>query len=140
MLRSSGSGILPRDFAELIARRFALLGDPTRIRLLDALTELGDASVGELAQALGAGHSNVSKHLNLLYGERIVGRERVATSVRYRIVDQQILELCEVVCSSIREQLRELSLLVEPDAVAPPTGNDPARPPSGNDLEEDMSR
>lgn len=97
--------------------------------MLDALTELGDASVGELAQALGSGQSNVSKHLNLLYGERIVGRERVGTSVRYRIVDQQILELCEVVCSSIREQLRELSSLIESDSPARPSLRPTAKTP-----------
>ena len=45
---------LPDEFVELIARRFAALGDPMRVRLLDALRCRGEASVGELADALDA--------------------------------------------------------------------------------------
>jgi DNA-binding transcriptional ArsR family regulator len=40
--------------AELIARRFSALSEPVRVRLLDATHAAGEASVGELAQALGA--------------------------------------------------------------------------------------
>ena len=39
---------LPEDLAELIARRFRVLGEPMRIRLLDHLRE-GEAAVGELS-------------------------------------------------------------------------------------------
>ena len=42
---------LPADLVELIARRFRVLGEPMRIRLLDHLRE-GEATVGELSQAL----------------------------------------------------------------------------------------
>ena len=53
---------LPDDLVELIARRFRVLGEPMRIRLLDRLRE-GEATVGELAEALDASQQNVSKHL-----------------------------------------------------------------------------
>ena len=59
------SGLTP-DLALLVARRFAVLGEPSRLRLLDELYERDEASVGELADALGATHANVSKHLKLL--------------------------------------------------------------------------
>lgn len=112
---AGGTQALPKELAELIARRFALLGEPTRVLLLDALNQRGEASVGELARVLGAGQANVSKHLGLLYAERIVGRERAGTSVRYRIIDEQVLELCDVVCGSIRDDLRQLSSIFERD-------------------------
>ena len=69
------NGLTP-ELAALIARRFAVLGEPTRVRLLDQIHERGEASVGELAEAVGSTHANVSKHLNLLLAERMVGRRR----------------------------------------------------------------
>jgi DNA-binding transcriptional ArsR family regulator len=66
---------LPEDLAELIARRFRLLGDPTRIRLLDRLRH-GEASVLQLASAVGATQQNASKHLGILAEAGIVGRRK----------------------------------------------------------------
>jgi DNA-binding transcriptional ArsR family regulator len=111
---------LPLEFAELIARRFSALGEPTRIRLLDLLTHRGELSVGELAKELGASHANISKHLNMLYAERIVGRRKLGTRVLYRVVDERVIELCQVVCGSLRTQLDELGLLLEPPDAAVP--------------------
>jgi DNA-binding transcriptional ArsR family regulator len=122
VIEGYSDGSLPADFAELIARRFAALAEPTRIRLLDLLTHRGELSVSELAEELGASHANVSKHLNMLYAERIVGRRKLGTRVLYRVVDPRVLELCEVVCGSLRAQLDELGLLLEPaGAGGPPT-------------------
>ena len=59
---------LPEPLIELVAQRFRVLGEPMRIRLLDQLRE-GDATVGELQQALGASQQNVSKHL-AIQGQR----------------------------------------------------------------------
>ena len=50
---------LPDELADLIARRFRVLGEPMRIRLLDRLRE-GEANVNELTEALGASQQNVS--------------------------------------------------------------------------------
>jgi DNA-binding transcriptional ArsR family regulator len=105
---------LPAEFAELIARRFWALSEPNRIRLLDLLAHRGELSVSELADELGASHANVSKHLNVLRAERIVARRKQGTRVMYRVVDDRMLELCEVVCGSLRAQLDELGLLLEP--------------------------
>jgi hypothetical protein len=62
----------PDELAELVAARFAALGDPTRVRLLDALRHRGEMSVGELATEAGAGYANAAKHLWLLHRERIL--------------------------------------------------------------------
>jgi DNA-binding transcriptional ArsR family regulator len=104
---------LPAEFAELIARRFAVLGEPTRIRLLNALVNRGEASVQDLAELLEAGHANVSKHLTLLHGERIVARRKAGTRVLYRIADENVLRLCDEVCGGIQRELRELGALLE---------------------------
>jgi DNA-binding transcriptional ArsR family regulator len=102
---------LPEDLAELIARRFRAIGEPMRIRLLDQLRD-GEATVGELSQALAASQQNVSKHLAVLADAGILGRRKEGNRVYYRIADEGVFALCEDVCGSVQEQLRNLSELV----------------------------
>ena len=75
---------LPDDLVELIARRFRVLGEPMRIKLLDRLRE-GEASVNELADGLDASQQNISKHLAVLADVGILGRRKVGTHVYYRL-------------------------------------------------------
>ena len=103
---------MPDEFIELVARRFSALSEPMRIRLLDALHVGGEASVTELAEAVGATHANVSKHLNLLYADRIVGRSKDGARFVYRIVDETVIEICDIVCGGVRQRLKELGELV----------------------------
>ena len=102
---------LPDDLVELIARRFRVLGEPMRIKLLDRLRE-SEASVNELSDALDASQQNVSKHLTVLAEAGILGRRKQGTHVYYRIVDEGVFALCEEVCGSVREQLRALNELI----------------------------
>jgi DNA-binding transcriptional ArsR family regulator len=103
---------LSHDAAELIARRFRALSDPTRLRILDLLRQREEASVGEMAEALGGSQQNVSKHLAALHAEGFVARRKQGTSSLYRIADPGVLELCEQVCSGIEAQLGELGALI----------------------------
>ena len=103
---------LPDDLVELIARRFRVIGEPMRIRLLDRLRE-GEATVGELSEAVAASPQNVSKHLGVLADVGIVGRRKQGNHVYYRVVDEGVFALCEEVCGSVQQQLRTLSELVE---------------------------
>jgi DNA-binding transcriptional ArsR family regulator len=103
---------LPDDLVELIARRFRVLGEPTRIKLLDRLRD-GEASVNELTEALAGSQQNVSKQLAVLAEAGILGRRKDGNHVYYRIVDEGVFALCEQVCGSLQEQLRTLSELVE---------------------------
>lgn len=102
---------LPNDLVELIARRFHVVAEPNRIRLLDQLRE-GEKSVNELAALLGAGQQNVSKHLAVLAEAGILARRRDGNHVYYRIVDDGVLDLCEQVCGSLEQQLQTLALVV----------------------------
>ena len=103
---------LPDDLAELIARRFRMLAEPTRIKLLDRLRE-GEASVNELSEALGASQQNISKHLAMLAEAGMLARRKDRNHVYYRIADEGVFALCEQVCGSVQEQLRALNALVE---------------------------
>jgi len=99
---------LPDELVELIAGRFRALGDPTRIRLVEQLRE-GEATVGELTDVTGTTAQNASKHLLLLLHAGIVARRRDGNFVRYRIADPAVLELCEIVCGSLRREVAELA-------------------------------
>ncbi len=104
---------LPEQLVELIADRFRVLGEPMRIRLLDALRD-GPASVRRLQEATGASQQNVSKHLGVLLRSGMVSRSKDGNFARYAIADESVFELCEHVCGGLRRQLDEL------DAVLPP--------------------
>jgi ArsR family transcriptional regulator len=103
---------LTPDAAELIARRFRALSDPTRLRILDALRDRGEASVSELADLLESSQQNVSKHLAALRAEGYVGRRKEKTSSLYRISDPAVHELCEQVCSGIEAQLAAIGAVL----------------------------
>ncbi len=102
---------LPPEIAEIVAQRLRVIGDATRIRLLDLLRD-GEQSVGQLAQTLDAGQQNISKHLGVLHQAGIVSRRKDGTTVQYAIADTTVLELCEQVCGGLHDQLVELELLM----------------------------
>jgi DNA-binding transcriptional ArsR family regulator len=102
---------LPDELVELIAQRFRCLGEPMRIKLLDRLRD-GEASVGELQEAVDASQQNVSKHLGILLAAGMVSRTKRGTSVVYAIADDGVFELCEQVCGGLRRQLDELDSIL----------------------------
>lgn len=96
---------LTPDAAELVARRFRALSDPTRLRILDLLRRQDEASVGEIATAVGGSQQNVSKHLAALHAEGFVARRKRGTSALYRIADPGVHQLCDGVSAGIESQL-----------------------------------
>ena len=102
---------LPEDLAELIARRFRALGDPLRVRILDLLRHQ-ELSVTTLAEQLGAGQQNVSKHLAVLVDSGMLARRKDGNHVYYRIADEGVFALCEQVCGSLQAQIATLNALV----------------------------
>ena len=104
---------LTPDAAELIARRFLALSDPTRLRIIDLLRDRGEASVRDLTEALGTSQQNVSKHLGTLHAEGFVSRRKQGTSVIYAISDPAVLDLCEQVCGGIEAQLDALGAAIK---------------------------
>jgi DNA-binding transcriptional ArsR family regulator len=107
--------VVPDSYLEDVARRFALLGDPTRLKIVRALHERGEAAVGEIAEASGTSAANASQHLQRLAAGGIVGRRRDGQTVCYRIVDDTIEQLCAIVCDSVARSQRGFA-------------NDPDRP------------
>jgi len=104
---------LPEPLIELVAQRFRVLGEPMRIKLLDRLRD-GDATVGELRDAVGASQQNVSKHLGVLLSAGMVSRTKDGNHARYAISDPAVFELCDQVCGGVRRQVAELDALLHP--------------------------
>jgi DNA-binding transcriptional ArsR family regulator len=97
----SGGVTVPSALVEEVARRFALLSDPTRLQILDALLDRGDITVSELASVVGEAAPNVSQHLSRLLAADVVGRRRDGRTVRYSVADPTIQPLCDLVCKGI---------------------------------------
>jgi DNA-binding transcriptional ArsR family regulator len=71
---------------------FRVLGDPTRVRILDALSR-AELSVGKLASQLGLTESAVSHQLRLLRNTRIVRTRRDGRMIFYAVDDKHVLAL-----------------------------------------------
>lgn len=95
---------LPPEALDQVASYFQALSEPTRLQILNLLRE-GERKVGELAQACGYTSANVSRHLSLLMQHGLVEREARGTSVYYRIADDSVYALCDLVCGNIARQL-----------------------------------
>jgi DNA-binding transcriptional ArsR family regulator len=75
------------------ARRFALLADPTRLRLLLAIRAAGPVSVSDLAAAAGISDVTVSQALRHLRANGTVTAERDGRIIRYHLHDRVICDL-----------------------------------------------
>ena len=87
----------------LIARRFAVLSEPMRLRLLHALFD-GEKNVAALVELTGGTQANVSRHLQTLADAGMLARRKEGLQVFYTIADPSIFELCELVCGSLEKQ------------------------------------
>jgi DNA-binding transcriptional ArsR family regulator len=85
---------------EQVARYFAALAVPVRLKILNALRG-GERNVGELTERTGCTQANVSKHLALLAQNGLVLKVPRGTSVYYSIADPSTYELCDMVCGQI---------------------------------------
>jgi len=100
--------VVPEALLDEAARLFGLLADPTRLRLISTLHDSEELSVGELADRTGVSVANASQHLNRLAGVGLLARRREGKNVHYRIADERIGQLCEIVCAGVRERARLL--------------------------------
>ena len=95
---------MPPEALEQVAAYFQTLSEPTRLQILNFLRQ-GERNVGELAQLCGHTSANVSRHLAMLTQRGLVARESRGTSVYYRIADESVYALCDLVCGNIGRQL-----------------------------------
>ena len=99
---------------EIVARRFAVLAEPMRLRLIQALFD-GEQNVTALVELTDGTQANVSRHLQTLTAAHILARRKEGLQVFYRISDPTIPTLCELVCGSLEKSLaRQAGHLASP--------------------------
>ena len=86
-----------------LAETFKVLGDVTRVRILDALSR-SELCVCDIAQLLGLSESAVSHQLRLLRGMRLVRARRDGRMVFYTLDDQHIVRLFEQGMEHVEER------------------------------------
>lgn len=86
-----------------LADTFRVLGDPTRVKILDALSA-GELCVCDIAELVGISESAVSHQLRLLRGMRLVRPRRAGRLVYYSLDDQHIIELLRQALTHVEEQ------------------------------------
>src|SRR2546421_6205448 len=82
--------------ADLVAKYFRGLGEPTRLRILELLRDEGELSVGELVQRLGVPQPKVSNHLACLRWCGFIEARREHRVVFNRIADERVVEMLEL--------------------------------------------
>lgn len=102
MVAQRRSELLQPRTVEALADTFRALGDPTRVRILDALSH-GELCVSDIATLVGISESAASHQLRLLRGMRLVRPRRAGRLVYYAVDDQHILELLHQAMTHVQE-------------------------------------
>ena len=97
--------LLADDSVASLAETFRVLGDATRVRILDAISR-SELCVCDLARLLGLSESAVSHQLRLLRGMRLARPRRAGRMVFYTLDDQHIVRLFEQGLEHVEESGR----------------------------------
>ena len=102
--RPSPRRAMAPEALEMVAARFRAMGEPLRLRILHEL-EQGERTVSALTEKVQSTQPNVSKHLRILQDSGLVKRRTAGNSAFYSIADEMVFELCEMICSRLRDRL-----------------------------------
>lgn len=93
------------ELLQLVAERFKALAEPARLQILNALRG-GERTVSEVMEDTGLGQANASKHLQLLHALGFVERRKEGLYVHYRLADDSVFQLCDIMCGRLEEEAR----------------------------------
>lgn len=96
---------IPDEFLDLMAEKFRMLADPTRLAILRSLL-VGERNVSQVIDETGRNQANVSKHLKLLAEAGLVARRKQGLQVFYKVADPLVERLCKLVCETIAAEAR----------------------------------
>jgi len=103
MSRAKSNRDLSDAELEKVADQFRLLGEPMRLKILQALCER-PLSVGEIVAATDATQSNISRHLSLLSSAGVITRSKDGQFVYYGMSNMLTMKLCELVHKELLDQ------------------------------------
>ena len=82
---------------EKTAEVFRVMSAPMRLRIISCLCS-GEKNVGELLHEIDTTQPNMSQHLNTLYQAGVLDKRRDGVQIYYRIVNDNIVNICRAVC------------------------------------------
>ncbi len=97
---------IPDEFLALMAEKFRMLADPTRLAILRTLMG-GERNVTQVVEETGRNQANVSKHLKMLAEAGLVARRKEGLQVFYKLDDPLVERLCKLVCETIVQEAQE---------------------------------
>ncbi|HEY9666253.1 MAG TPA: metalloregulator ArsR/SmtB family transcription factor [Coleofasciculaceae cyanobacterium] len=97
---------VPQEVVQQVAEYFSILSEPMRLRILNLLRE-GEKCVQELVEATATSQANVSKHLKVMLQAGILSRRSEGTSAYYKVEDELIFELCNLVCDRLATRIEQ---------------------------------
>ncbi len=103
IVRAARGSLLSTDDTESLATIFGVLADPTRLRMVHALSE-HELCVCDLANVLGMRQAAVSHQLRLLRALRVVRVRRAGRNAFYSLDDAHIRGLLAVAVAHVREE------------------------------------
>ena len=103
---------MPDSLRRFKADIFQALGHPTRIAILELLSE-GELSAGALIEKLGMEQANVSQHLSVLRAKQILVNRRAGNQVFYSVRDRIIVEVLNLMRTYFHSQLKETQGMLE---------------------------
>ena len=98
---------IPEELLVLMAEKFRMLSDPTRLAILRALMLKGEMTVSEVVATTGQSVANMSKHLKQLATAGLLARRKDGSFVKYQLEDPVVEKICELLCDSLRRDLEQ---------------------------------
>ena len=83
---------------EVLASRFKILGEASRMKILRSLFT-GEKCVGEIIDETGLMQANVSKQLKLLTSDGILEYRAEGLRRIYKVIDPTVKEICNILCT-----------------------------------------
>jgi DNA-binding transcriptional ArsR family regulator len=108
---------------EQVANYFRVLGEPMRLKLLNVLRE-GERCVQDLVDETETSQANVSKHLKVMLQAGILAKRNQGTQAFYRVTDDLIFELCNLVCDRLATRIEQQALHFRMFSLASKPGNE----------------
>jgi DNA-binding transcriptional ArsR family regulator len=97
---------IPQEVTQQVAEYFSILSEPMRLRILNLLRD-GEKCVQELVEATETSQANVSKHLKVMLQAGILSRRSEGTSAYYKVEDDLIFDLCNLVCDRLATRIEQ---------------------------------
>ena len=107
MARARTKPIAMAESNGILMKFFKGLGDPTRLRIVEALLDR-ERNVSELIQLIGVPQSNISNHLACLKWCGYITTRKEGTSVYYQITDERVKKIVELAREIIADHAENL--------------------------------